>query len=288
MIKDCRTIFAYKLSKMKIIDLNQHKGIRTLLFPDNQPHVMVEGLNAGDEVAVVVSLTNSIKVMQLLEAANALGHLHVKKEVLIIPYLMAARYDRLMQAGDSFDLEVIAGLINSCGFKKVILFDVHSDVSLQLIKNATNNNNRKLVEQYDQEDALVICPDMGASKKVNEYFKWNKNLTDIVYCNKKRELSTGKLTLEVGDPEKCRGRNCVIIDDICDGGATFLAIAEQIKPTHFSLMVTHGIFSKGFMDLEKSFDEIIVSNSYNRSYDSEKVKVVDMYINDFIPENVLL
>ena len=273
---------------MKIIDLNQQQGLRTLLFPDNQPHVIVEELNAGDEVGVIVSLTNSLKVMHLLEVANALGHLHVKKEVLIIPYLMAARYDRLMQPGDSFDLEVIAGLINSCGFKKVILFDVHSDVSLQLIKNATNINNRKLVEQYDQEHALVICPDNGASKKVDEYLKWNKHFTEIVYCTKKRELSTGKLTLLVNNPDKCKNRNCVIIDDICDGGATFLAIADQIEPKHFSLIVTHGIFSKGFMALEKKFDEIIVSNSYSRSYDSEKVKVVNMDTIDFILKNVLL
>jgi ribose-phosphate pyrophosphokinase len=57
--------------------------------------------------------------------------LAAKRKNSIIPYLMAARYDRLMQQGDSFDLEVVADLINSCGFEKVLLFDVHSEVSLR-------------------------------------------------------------------------------------------------------------------------------------------------------------
>jgi ribose-phosphate pyrophosphokinase len=259
---------------MKVIDLNKNINVRFILFPDNQPHVNIEGIDQTDEVGVICSITDSIKMMHLLQTANALDHLKAKKKILMIPYLMGARYDRLMQAGDSFDLEVIAGLINNCGFEKVLLFDVHSEVSLRLIKNSTNINNRQLVEQYDNENAIVICPDKGASKKVDEYFNWNKNLVDIVHCEKKRDLSTGKLTLEVKEPLKCENRNCVIIDDICDGGATFRAIAEQIKPKHLTLIVTHGIFSKGFSVLEKEFDEIIVTDSYKKSYESPIVKTI--------------
>ena len=259
---------------MKVIDLNKGENIRFVLFPDNQPHVIVDGIDQGDEVTVICSITYSLKMMHLLQASNALDHLGAKKKLLVIPYLMAARYDRLMQTGDSFDLEVIAGLINSCGFEKVFLFDVHSKVSLQLIKNSVNIDNRQLVERYNREDAVVICPDTGASKKVQEYFNWNKHLVEIVYCKKSRELSTGRLTLQVSEPGKCMNRNCVIIDDICDGGATFLAIADQIQPSHLTLIVTHGIFSKGFSLLEKKFNKIIVSDSYCKNYDSTIIQVI--------------
>jgi len=259
---------------MKIIDLNKNKGIRFILFPDGQPHVIVEGINKDDEVMVVCSITDSLKLIQLLQTANALKHFQTKKR-LVIPYLMGARYDRLMQTGDSFDLEVVANLINSCEFEKVFLFDVHSEESLRLIKNSINVSNRELVEQYENENAIVICPDAGASNKVKNYLVWNNNLTEIIYCTKKRELTTGILTLEVKEPGKCKDRNCVIIDDICDGGATFLAIAEQIQPKHLTLIVTHGIFSKGFSMLEKKFNEIIVSDSFCDHYDSSILKVIN-------------
>ena len=72
----------------------------------------------------------------------------------------------------------------------------------------------------------------------------------------------------------------MIIDDICDGGATFLAIAEQIKPKHMTLIVTHGVFSKGFAVLEKKFDEIIVSDSYGKTYNSPVVKMIKARICD--------
>jgi ribose-phosphate pyrophosphokinase len=181
---------------------------------------------------------------------------------------MAARYDRLMLPGDSIDLKVIADLINSMHFEKVYLFDVHSDAATLLIRNAINISNKQLVEFYKKDNAVLICPDAGAAKKVDKYFGWNAGITEIIYCNKSRDLSNGMITLKVLEPEKCANRNCVIIDDICDGGGTFLAIAEQIKPAHLTLIITHGIFSKGFDALEKKFNEIIVSNSFCTDYTS--------------------
>jgi ribose-phosphate pyrophosphokinase len=122
-------------------------------------------------------------------------------------------------------------------------------------------SNRFLVEKYDQKEAVLICPDAGAAKKIKHYFEWNPNIVEVIYCIKSRDLSNGKITLKVLEPEKCKDRNCVIIDDICDGGGTFLAIANQIEAEHLTLIVTHGIFSKGVEILEEKFDEIITTNS---------------------------
>jgi ribose-phosphate pyrophosphokinase len=159
-------------------------------------------------------------------------------------------------------------------FGKVILFDVHSDVSTMLINNCINIFNEQLVKTYSKENAVLICPDAGASKKMGKYFDWNHHITDIVYCNKSRDLSNGAITLKVLEPEKCTNRNCIIIDDICDGGGTFMAIASQIEAAHLTLTITHGIFSKGFTALEEQFDEIIVSDSYCKLYESNIVRLI--------------
>lgn len=266
---------------MKTINLNTAQGVHLTLFPDNQPHVNIPGITEGDDVKVICSVTDSIKMLQLLQTANALDNLFAKKKILVIPYLMAARFDRLMQHGDSIDLKVTAQLINSCGFEKVFLFDVHSDVATMLINNAVNITNQQMVQQYNQPDAVLICPDAGAAKKIGKYFDWNSNLKDIVYCSKNRNLATGKLTLEVLEPQECNSRNCVIIDDICDGGATFLAIAEKIQPKHLTLIITHGIFSKGFAALQEKFNEIIVSDSYYKAYDSNIVRLINVNYENF-------
>lgn len=261
---------------MTTININTGENVDLLVFPDGQPHVKVKGVTPYSRVKVVCSITDTIKLIQLLEVSDAIKRLKGITHRLVVPYLMGARYDREMipGSGESVDLHVITKLINSMEFEEVYLYDVHSPVSTQLIKHSVNLPNRSLVMQYAQPDAVLICPDKGAKSRIPDYIIWNKKLTDIVYCEKTRDMSNGNITLTVLEPEKCKGRNCVIIDDLCDGGGTFLSIAAQIDPAHLTLIVTHGIFSRGFELLEKYFNEIIVSNSYKPSYDSPKVKVI--------------
>lgn len=260
---------------MKTIRLHKQEGVTHTLYPDNQPHVRLVGISVGDEVRVVAPIRSSLELLQLLQLSNALDHAFAKKKELVIPYLMAARFDRVMQPGDSFDLEVIARLINSCGFERVQLFDVHSDVATALIRNSHSHNNSRLLAAYDKTDAVLICPDAGAAKKVGQYSKSLK-LSAVVHCIKERNLQTGDLALRVLEPEKCEGKNCVIVDDLCDGGATFIAIAEQIKPLHLTLIVSHGIFSKGFTKLAEHFDSIITSDSYQNYGNNPLLTVIEL------------
>src|SRR6478752_3133534 len=111
---------------MKTINLNTEENIKLVLFPDNQPHANIVNIEEADDVRVVCSITNCTILLQLLECSNALDNVFAKKKELVIPYLMGARFDRLMQPGDSIDLKVIADLINSMQFEKVFLYDVHS------------------------------------------------------------------------------------------------------------------------------------------------------------------
>lgn len=263
-----------KGDEMKVIDIDKKEGAEFITFPDGQPHINIGGLE-GD-VSVVCSLTLCSKIIQLLEVSNALDRAFCNKKNLVIPYLMGARYDRLMLKGDSVDLEVMAELINNLNFEKVYLYDVHSDSALLLIKNSVAISNKELVQSYTKEESILICPDAGAAKKVEKYLEWNKNLTEIVYCTKTRDLKTGNLTINVLEPEKCARKKCVIIDDLCDGGGTFLGIASQIEPSSLTLIVTHGIFSKGLVDLCTAFEEIITSDSYPYPYKHENLKTISL------------
>jgi ribose-phosphate pyrophosphokinase len=260
---------------MTNINLITGGNVSFTLYPDNQPHVQVQA-KPGEQARVVVRLASSLDLVHLMMVANALDHLFVDKTELVIPYLMGARFDRIMQPGDSLDLEVVADCINRCGFKRVQLFDVHSDVATALIKNSKSHDNSRLVKAYVREKAVLICPDSGAAKKISKYLEWNPYIDQVVYCIKERDVTNGRLNLKVLAPEACDGRNCVIIDDLCDGGATFIAIAQQIGAAHLTLIVSHGIFSKGFSLLEKYFDEIITTNSYRSQGDGKIVRCIDL------------
>jgi len=257
---------------MYLIDMSDNTHADLIVFPDGQIHTTLVGIPEEKDVSVLISIRNSDHMIALLEVANALDGLRCKKKNLLIPYLMGARYDRHMVYGDSLDLRVFANLINSMNFEKVVLFDVHSDVALQLIDRSVNVDNTGLVTQYDIPDSILICPDAGAMKKMDRYMNLNPNLVDIVYCLKRRDVSNGRLQVSVIEPEKCFDRNCIIIDDLCDGGGTFAAIASGIKPKYLTLMVTHAIFSKGEDILLKYFNEIYTTDSYRGDFVSPLIK----------------
>lgn len=247
---------------MKTINLTTGENVKKMMFPDSQPHIIVQNISPGEDVRVVAPIRSALELVQLMMVSNALMHIQAPLQQLVIPYLMAARYDRLINYGDSFDLDVVSEIINSFNAGTVHLYDVHSEVALKLIDRSKSHNNSMLVKTYQKADAVLIVPDKGALAKSLDYPNWNSNLVDVVICDKQRDLTTGKITLKVNNPEACKDRNCIIIDDICDGGGTFMAIADQIEPKHLTLMVSHGIFSKGFTVLKKKFHDIITTDSY--------------------------
>ena len=75
------------------------------------------------------------------------------------------------------------------------------------------------------------------------------------------------------------GRDCLIVDDICDGGRTFIELAKEIrKQTNLPiyLIVTHGIFSAGFEQLNEYFAGIFCTNSI-KDIDETNVKQYNVF-----------
>jgi hypothetical protein len=62
------------------------------------------------------------------------------------------------------------------------------------------------------------------------------------------------------------GCKFVIIDDICDGGRTFIelakAILDKVPDAKIYLIVTHGLFTSGFDQLNEYFEKVFTTNSY--------------------------
>lgn len=246
----------------RTININKQIGCKTLIYPDSQPHVQITEISQDDTIQLICSIVDTNHLIYLLQSTDIIDRAGAYKSELVIPYLLGARFDRLMQEGDSFDLQIIAKLINSCKFEKVTILDVHSEVSTQLINNSENYIEDNLFTSYKKENVVLICPDKGARKKVPFLRKKLEAISDVVYCEKNRDLQSGRISLEVLEPEKCTNQNCVIIDDLCDGGGTFLEIASQINAKHLTLIVTHGIFSRGLEVFENKFDQIIVTDSF--------------------------
>ena len=74
------------------------------------------------------------------------------------------------------------------------------------------------------------------------------------------------------------GKNCLIVDDICDGGRTFTDLAKKLNDKgakELYLFVSHGIFSKGYDELLGHFNVIGTTNSFSQEY-PESIKVINL------------
>lgn len=268
-------------------DYNGVNNIRYKIskFPDGQQTIdIIPTFFKNDDVIKIKSRLNDFKDLELiLCATQALKNLGVKIIELYVPYFIGGRSDRLFQDGGvNYLKQVIAPIINSQGYSKVTVLDPHSDVLEAVITNFSKKNNFNLIkfalERIDnlndaRDRICLVSPDAGSYKKIFDVAK-HFQIDNIITANKVRDIKTGNIIrTEIPVLDQHNKLNYVIIDDICDGGRTFVELAKVIKEGRPSakiyLIVTHGIFSSGFNNLNTYFDGIYCTNSYRNVADDE-------------------
>lgn len=254
-----------------------------IMFPDGQQTLnLVEqfytfySLREQQTPIIIKSRLNDFKDLELIICANqALKEVGVKKVQLYIPYCIGGRSDRKFQNGGiNYIKQVIAPIINSQNFDEVQIMDPHSDVLEACINNFVKLDNYKLIkfglQKIDNKDGAqdricLVSPDAGAYKKVFDVAQ-KFGIEKIITATKVRDIKTGKiLHTEIPTLDQHNNIKYVIVDDICDGGRTFIELSKAIRasrPTaEVYLIVTHGIFSAGFDSLVQHLDGIYTTNS---------------------------
>lgn len=194
------------------------------------------------------------------------------KEELILDYLPYARQDRVNVAGESLSIKIITDVVNSLRFDTVFCKDIHSDVGISLLNNLSHLNTTVCGGKLPSilgRDTILVSPDAGAARKVHDFARTN-GYRQIVSAYKKRDPVTGLISgtwvdiSGISEGQSLGDRNMLVVDDICDGGATFLGLGAKLREVtegKLYLYVTHGIFSKGLDELLKIYDTIYVANN---------------------------
>ena len=194
------------------------------------PHINVEWKYENDgELFALICLTK-----QLPKA---------KEKHLIMKYLPHARQDRVKKPQDVFTLKYFCEVINSLGYDKVRVLDVHSNVSLALLNNVESINvlchiNQAIYLCKDTDNFALYFPDEGAMKRYTEDCG-----LPYTFGIKKRNWEDGKiLGVQIAAPEIVNGKDILIVDDICSRGGTFYHSAKALKEAgaaNISLYITH-------------------------------------------------
>lgn len=226
--------------------------IEPTLFPDNTSQVwkIAPRWRQANRNIVKWEFSNEGEFLQLAQLKTLLDRWDQKAD-LIIPYLPYGRQDKVVSNFNTFALHTFCKLLNTLNFQSVLLKDPHSDVPLHLINNCFAEYY--LIETIDAADKIksdVVCyPDLGAKKKYSAVLDH-----PYIFGDKERHPVTGVIIKYsiYGDVE---GKRVLIVDDICDGGATFVELATALYAggaACVSLFVSHGLFTKGLRPLRNA------------------------------------
>lgn len=232
----------------------------TMQYPAGEPHVrlkdgFVEENSKSWYHPFIIDSASDWNDLVTIRIGNQILSDNEIKATFVIPYMPFSRHDRKNDRLDSVPISTVKEILAPV---KVITIDPHSDVTGSWFPNYPQSEVVKLFEKMGifGSDALVAIPDAGATKKA---YSWLDG-RDMVQCLKTRDTRTGALSgFQIVNPELVRDRDVVIIDDICDGGGTFVGLAEELLKagaTSLKLGVTHGLFTKGLDGLLKFYNWI--------------------------------
>jgi ribose-phosphate pyrophosphokinase len=241
-------------------------------FSGGEVQIRLEESNLrGESILVTTRIKSSDDLMRLLLVTDALREKGVQEIHIFIPYLPYARQDRVVRAGEAFSLRVFADILNAQGYASVTVFDVHSDVAPALIRRCVVVPNHGFVRKVLEgvHDYWLLSPDAGAFKKITLLADALLYSEEIAVCTKVRVHGGAINSVTVSVPD-FYGKDVFIIDDICDGGRTFIALAKEIRSRNsgrINLIVSHGIFSYG--------EEVIRDGGIDHIYTTDSFKKVE-------------
>lgn len=265
---------------MLYVDLTK---LSTVNFPSGEFLVRLdyngrrEGITFSDyfEYHRIVNRSTTLDFMKLGMVVDCIRNVFPGDPIhLDLSYIPFARQDRRTRNDESLSIKVFADILNKFKLDKVRVYDPHSDVSAALINNVEIVEQHvfaKMVAQYIKGIDTIVAPDAGAAKKAMRLAK-ELNLP-LCQATKVRDTETGKLSgFRLLDPN---GKSCLIVDDICDGGGTFICLSKLLREAgaeSIYLYVTHGLFTNGIDCVAEHFDRIFTSDSFR--YTHPKVQMV--------------
>lgn len=250
-------------------------------FSDGEFQPVFQESIRGDYVFLVQSTSApSDNLMELLMMIDAARRASAGYITAVIPYYGFARQDRKDKPRVSIASKLVANLLTTAGADRVITMDLHApqiqgffDIPLDHLDSSAIFI--PYIDNLKIENLIFASPDVGSTNRVREVAKYFE--LDMVICDKQRKRAN-----EVADMTvigEVKGKNVVLIDDICDTAGTLCKAAQVLKDRgalSVRAFCTHPVLSgKAYENIENSLlEELVVCDTIPLKQESSKIKVL--------------
>lgn len=206
-------------------------------------------------------------LMELLIMIDTFTRASAERVTAVIPYFGYARSDKKDRPRVPISAKLVANLITTAGADRILTIDLHAaqiqgffDIPVDHLYAAP------IVVEYFRENPIdnliVVAPDTGGAERARAYAK--RLNAGLALCDKRRDRpNEADIMNIVGD---VRGKNCLIIDDMCDTGGTICKVAKALHEAGANdifACFTHAVLSgKAIDNINSSYlKRVIVTNT---------------------------
>lgn len=250
-------------------------------FSDGEFQPVFQESIRGDYVFLVQStFAPSDNLMELLMMIDAARRASAGYITAVIPYYGFARQDRKDKPRVSIASKLVANLLTTAGADRVITMDLHApqiqgffDIPLDHLESLAIFI--PYIDNLKIENLIFASPDVGSTNRVREVAKYFE--LDMVICDKQRKRANEVAEMTVIGEVK--GKNVVLIDDICDTAGTLSKAAEMLMSKgalSVRAFCTHPVLSgKAYENIENSLlEELVVCDTIPLKKENPKIKVL--------------
>lgn len=250
-------------------------------FSDGEFQPVFQESVRGDFVFLIQStFAPSDNLMELLLMIDAARRASAGYITAVIPYFGFARQDRKDKPRVAIGSKLVANLLTTAGANRVITMDLHAPQIQGFFDIPVDHMDSSAIfipyiEKLKIENLIFAAPDVGSTNRVREVAKYFE--VDMVICDKQRKRANEIASMTViGD---VKGKNVVLIDDICDTAGTLCKSAAMLKEKGaltVRAVCTHPVLSgKAYENIANSvLEELVVCDTIPLKQQCDKIKVL--------------
>lgn len=238
-------------------------------FSDGEFNFQIEENVRGADVFIVQPTCppTDQHLMELLIMMDTFVRASAERVTAVIPYFGYARSDKKDRPRVPIAAKLVANLIVKAGAERILTVDLHAsqiqgffDVPVDHLYAAPI-----FVEYFKAnpiENLIVVAPDTGGAERARAYAK--RLGAGLALCDKRRERANEADVMNiVGD---VAGKNCLIVDDMCDTGGTICKVAKALHEAganEIMAIFTHAVLSgRAIANINSSYlKKVIVTNT---------------------------
>ncbi|MEN8152885.1 MAG: ribose-phosphate pyrophosphokinase [Acidobacteriota bacterium] len=275
------TILAEKIVKNLKKDLGEcNLGV----FSDGEIRFQSWENVRGADVFIIQSFTRDINfhIMELLLMADAFKRASAKRITAVIPYYAYARQDRKDRPRVPISARLIADLLETSGFSRVLAIDLHAN-QIQGFFNIPVDNLMALpiftshFKKMKFKDLVIVSPDAGGVERARIFSQ--KLKSGLAIADKRRaEANVAEIMHIIGD---VKDKDAIIVDDIIDTAGTLFETIKALKKNGAKKIYaacTHGILSGKAIERIKSapIEKLFISDTIPLNDNAKKTGKIEV------------